>query len=192
MIYIISSIGRSGSTLITDVIAQATGQKIAFATSFKPAEEGVLKMHAHFRGEPGYEYRAIFIYSKNVEDVIASMFSPLLDLKKHLVHLEVSKKHRAVFWTIVKVGKLFGKKAAKVAKQAAFRYLIKGDKLRFRENMLSWKSAQHVLFVAYEDLCGSKERELARISGFLGISLPDFVVRQRQTKDYGVPVNLRW
>jgi hypothetical protein len=47
-----------------------------------------------------------------------------------------------------------------------------------------------VLFVSYEDLCESKDKELLRMSEFLGINLPDFEVKERQAKCDNFPTEL--
>jgi len=61
---------------------------------------------------------------------------------------------------------------------------------RFKENALSWRSSKNVLFIAYEDLCESKDKELLRMSSFLGITLPNFEVRKRQAKEDNTPAKL--
>lgn len=195
MKYIIASIGRSGSTLVSDLLSQATGTAIKFTSDISSAEDGVYKTHIHFKFEPDNSYKAIFIYSKDITDVIASMYSSMnsgrVDMKKHLVHLEVLKRHRLFFWMAVKIGKLLRyEKIIAATKTFAFRYMITNDKFRFKESALSWKSSKNVLFVAYEDLCESKDNEMLRMSTFLGFALPDFKVRKRQAKDDNTPTEL--
>lgn len=191
MKYIIASIGRSGSTLVSELVSQSIGKNIIFISDLRSTEDAVLKTHVHFKFEPKYDYRVIFIYSKDIIDVISSMYSGRMDVMKHLVHLEVLKRHRIIFWMVIKIGALLRlRKIIDATKTLAFQYMIKNDKFRFKENALSWKSSKSVLFVAYEDLVESKDKELLRISTFLGIALPDFEVRKRQAKDDNTPTEL--
>ena len=191
MKYVIASIGRSGSTLVSELVSHSIGKNIILISDLRSIEDAVLKTHVHFKFEPKYDYRAIFIYSKDIIDVISSMHSGRMDVMKHLVHLEVLKRQRIIFWMIIKIGALLRlRKIIDATKSLAFQYMIKNDKFRFKENALSWRSSKNVLFIAYEDLCESKDKELLRMSSFLGITLPTFEVRKRQAKEDNTPAKL--
>jgi hypothetical protein len=138
MRYVIASIGRSGSTLITNLISQATGLPSLFSSDLNSSESGIHKTHLHFKNEPDFSYKAIFIYSKNITDVISSMYAGRVDMKRHLYHLEVFKRHRLIFKLAIKIRRLFKyERIDKAINMLVFRYMITNDKFRFKENVLS-------------------------------------------------------
>jgi hypothetical protein len=191
MKYVIASIGRSGSTLIANLLFQATGAPVQFSSDLNSPGDGIFKTHIHFKSEPKCGYKAIFIYSKDITDVICSMYAGRVDMKRHLFHLEVFRRHRLFFKAVTKIRRLFSnEKIDEALIKLAFRYMIANDKFRFMENALSWKASKNVLFVVYEDLCESKDRELLKISNFLGIRLPDFEVKERQARRDNIPADL--
>ena len=191
MKYIVASIGRSGSTLVTKLICEAMGLPFAFTTNLNTPDDGILKTHLHFKLEPDFDYKTIFIYSKNIIDVISSMYAGRLDITRHLYHLEVFRRHRFIFMLATQIRRLFrNERINEALNTLVFRYMIKNDKFRFKENALSWKASKRVLFVAYEDLCASKDKELLRMSTFLGITLPDFEIKERLAKTDNTPIEL--
>jgi len=211
MEYIIPSIGRCGSNLLTSLISKASGKKIRYIGSYDELNKHdgcVKKTHLHFRKELNCDYRAIYIYG-DIGDTIASIYNlygnpnfqnkwqkeighiqekkeklnPLFwksFLGNHLEHLEVKKRHIAMFFII-----------SKFSKQLAFLYLIIGDKFRFKENIESWRGSRNVLFVKYEELYKNKKESLRNISNFLGLTLPDFKVRKRTGSKLQLPLILQ-
>lgn len=208
---IVASIGRCGSGLLTRLIVKSTGRVKGFAASYDQlykAGGAVEKTHLHFTGTLNYDYRVIFIYG-DIENIIASLYSihgdshfhqrqleqmeiPLRDWKKplsmlwdafltrHLRYLCVKNEHIHNFFKIAHFSKL-----------AAFLYLIIGDKLRFKENMESWKHSKSVLFIKYEALCSNKKEVLQHISDFLGVDLCNFEIQKRHSSKSDLPMLLR-
>jgi len=147
MRYVIASIGRSGSTLITNLISQATGLPFVLSPDLNSPESGILKTHLHFKIEPGFSYKAIFIYSKNITDVISSMYAGRVDMKRHLYHLEVFKRHRLIFKLAIKIRRLFKyEKIDEAINKLVFRYMITNDKFRFKENATKLEGFQECAF----------------------------------------------
>lgn len=79
MIYIIASIGRCGSKLITQLVKEAVGTsaKKYFASTYEKLNKvngNVYKTHAHFKYEPDFDYCAIFVWG-DVDKVISSLYN---------------------------------------------------------------------------------------------------------------------
>ncbi len=180
MTYIVASIGRSGSTLISKLIAEAKGLNIKYVSDISiENKDFLIKTHSHFRKEPEHEYRAIFIYG-NIYDAIYSMMHGKVNLKKHLVHLEVKQSDRRIFWFL----HFF-------SKTLAFKYIVKDDKLRFKENIVSWQKSKNTLFVDYDRLETEKKKVLEEISEFLNLQLSDFEFRKRESSGGKLSNNLK-
>lgn len=167
--YVVASIGRSGSTLIADLIDQATGSQHAYTQDIVNSNLQTKKTHAHFIKDLE-NHKTIFMFA-DIYDVITSLYLERIPLLEHFNHLEIKKSDIRIFRFLYKINKNLG-----------FIYLILGDKFRFIENIESWKKSSQVIFVNYESLCENKDFEIERISNFLGIKLPDFKVKQRVSK----------
>lgn len=179
MEYIIASTGRSGSTLLANLVSEASGREICYANNLNEHNNYIKKTHCHFKEEPNFDYRGLFIYG-DAGDNIDSVYSGKTNLPAHLVHLEVKKEHQRMFWRI-----------NKICKFASFAYLIVGDKFRFKENLESWKNSKNTLFIRYEDLCQNKKIVLRKISKHMNLQMPDFVVRKRDSSKKNLPLLLR-
>jgi len=194
MTFIIASIGRSGSTLVWDLIGQSTGRPQIFLKDFDQfaLHQGkVIKTHDRFLSEPEFEYRAIFLHDEIV-NVIASLFHRHLTDKNfqmnvHLVNLNIRYLHRQVFRYITQGGRHFHHLRATLA----FGYLIIGDKFLFKQNSASWQGARQCLTVHYHDLISQKERTLQAMSAHLGVPLKDFPVRARESQTQRLPWIIR-
>src|SRR5262245_36846461 len=195
MTYIVSSIGRSGSTLLWDLIADSTGREKLFVKDFNDfaAHQGkVIKTHDRFPAEPGYEYRAVFVHD-DILNVIASLFHRHLtdrnfQMNVHLVNLNIRYLHRQVFRYITQGGRhLHGLRAT-----LAFGYLIIGDKFLFKSNTASWRKSRHNLTVDYRALINEKEKTLKAIGAHLGVAVKDFQVRARESEAKRLPWIIRW
>lgn len=173
MEYIVPSIGRSGSTLVTRLICEATGRTEGYTQDLFQqhlVDDGtVKKTHAHFVAELPYEYRAVYTWG-DVGDVLSSMFSGRVNLPVHLEHLEVDVENQIAFW------EMLDRDA-----DEAFAFLVEGDRLRLWENIRSWALSERVLFVEYERLCSDKNEVLAAMREHTGLALPDFDVKPRVT-----------
>lgn len=156
---IIPSIGRCGSTLICNLIAEARECASGFTDDIhNPPRTGVIKTHVHFDREPVYAYRAVFVWG-NVGDIIASL-ALRTDNTSHLQHLQVDPAHIARYQELDQHDRM-----------AALEYLVEDDKFRFIENVESWTGATHVILVQYETLCAYPVSEAQRIADFVGVSL---------------------
>jgi len=169
MKYIIASIGRCGSTLITDLIAQAAQKKIMYANTINEHDNSIIKTHAHFTEEPNFGYKAIFIYG-NITNTIASMYKNRVNLKKHLLHLEIKEEHIIKFWKFYNYSKLI-----------AFLYLVKNDKFRFKKNYLSWKKSKNTFFIKYEEYCKNQSKVMEKMSKFLNLKLKNIKIKKRKS-----------
>lgn len=190
MTYIIASTGRAGSTAIARVIAEALplkGMPIIMEHSDFCCHDGhAVKTHLHFKEELKCDYKAIYVYC-NIGDCISSLARmPYGFCKFHLKNLEVLPKHLNVFLKILKLPL-----PSKVKKFFAYYYIIKDDKLRFKENIMSWKKSKHTLFVKLEDIIADKDKVMSDISRHLGISLGEFQVKKRYWHKENLPFILR-
>lgn len=201
MEYIIASMGRCCSGLMTRLIQEATGWKVLYARSYigiargsnchyvcllNHCDSSVKKTHAHFLKEPNFDYRAIYMY-RDIGDIVASLYrlGPGW-LEEHLVNLEVNKDHINTYFRIVNF-----KMPGRYRNFFAMLYLIIGDKFRFKDSMASWRHAKNVLFLRYEDLCKNKEKCLKEISNHLGIVLPDFEIKKAASSKKQLPLLLQ-
>lgn len=179
MEYIIASIGRSGSTLITELIEKSTKKEKVYVYDIKDKNGYIKKTHAHFKEDPNFDYKAIYLYG-NIGSSIHSMYLKRVKYSLHLDHLEVSKKHINNFLILLRLSRLL-----------AFLYLIKNDKFRFKDNYKSWKKSKNTLFIKYENLCSNKEDNVKKIEDFLGLKLPSFEILPRKSSAEKLPSFLK-
>lgn len=187
MEYLQPSTGKCGSTLMTQLIAQATGREICYAHHLSDFPGAIKKTHSHFTGEPTFDYRAVFVYG-HIGDGIAQLYFTKGVYDSHLVNLQMRESHRSAFY------KILGKPASRfyeLRRFLAFAYLVWGDKFRFNENIESWKKSKHTLFIKYEDWMMNKETVSRQVSRHLGIELPDFQVVKRSSSENDLPPLLR-
>jgi len=195
MEYIVPSIGRCGSTLLVRIIAESSGRERVFVSNINKLERHkgkVMKTHAHFKKEPNFDYKAVFLYA-DVLSIITSLYNidrkgrfMLIWLLGHLSHLEVKKRHVIIFAFLYALGLLI-----RPIKPLAFAYLITNDKFRFKENMRAWSKSQNTLFIDYNALCAQKEETVEKISNYLGMHLYSFEIKPRTSNTKEIPQKLR-
>jgi len=211
MEYIIPSIGRCGSNLLTSLISKASGKKACYVNSYDKLgkhDGHVKKTHLHFKKELNCDYRAIYLHG-DMGDIIASIYNlygnPNFQNKwqKEIRNIQETKeKLNPLFWKgflgnhlkhleVKKRHIIMFFIISRLSKQLAFLYLIIGDKFRFKENIESWRGSRNVLFVKYEELCKNKKESLRNISNFLGLTLPDFKVKKRKSSKLQLPLKLQ-
>lgn len=172
--YIIPSIGRSWSTLMTSLIVNASGKKDDFFIDLPNKQwNNVIKTHSPLFKEPEFQYKAIYMYW-DIESTIASTYR--VNLLKHLTNLHVKTYHKIIFYVLYIINK-----------NIWFLYLIKWDKFRFKENIDSRKKSKNTLFVKYEDLINNKDKKIEEISEFLWLKLPNFKIKKRKTSFSNLP-----
>lgn len=182
---VVPSIGRCGSTLVHEILCEARGQERPtfagdwYATLPHYPDDVVLKTHSHFRGEPSFDYRAVFLWG-HVGDIIHSLYLGRANLRSHLENLEMLPRPYIRFFELLDSNK-----------DEAFLYLIGGDKLRLKENMASWRRSNRCLFVKYEDLCQYPEREVQKIREHTGLNVNTPAIRAREANWERLPAKLR-
>lgn len=187
MEYIQPSTGKCGSTLMTQLMAQATGREISYARDLHDFPGTIKKTHSHFKTEPHFDYRAVFVYG-NIGDGIAQLYFTRGVFNSHLENLQIKESHRKVFY------KILGERSSRfyeLRRFLAFFYLVWNDKFRFNENIKSWRKSKHTLFIKYEDWMENKEKISRQVSDYLGIELPDFQIVKRASSEEDLPFLLR-
>ena len=103
MRYIIPSVGRCGSTIMTECVAKASGKKQSFVnkpSDLRSIDERTLKTHLHFPGELPPDYKVVYMYDDTAA-VIATLyrlrFFPDKWFRNHLCNLGVRKLLIKVF-----------------------------------------------------------------------------------------------
>ncbi|MDD5070847.1 MAG: hypothetical protein PHV17_08980 [Candidatus Omnitrophica bacterium] len=190
MLYIIASTGRAGSTSVARLVFDSLSQKgmpiIKTDDEFFLHNNGVVKTHLHFKQEFDFSYRALYLYC-DIGDCLSSLARmPYGFLKFHLTNLEVSKEHLKIFLKILRLPL-----PKKIKKFFAFYYIIKGDKLRFQENIESWQKSKNTLFVKLEDLVLNPKKVVSDLSKHLGLALGDFQIKKRRWRRKDLPFPLR-
>jgi hypothetical protein len=185
---LIPSLGRCGSTLVSDSIAAALHTKVHFVPDYRIApKKWVLKTHVPYRGAPDYDYCAVFLWG-NVGDIIASLYqmrtswgSDKIDgLRLHLKHLDVWTERADYFF--MRLERDY---------DDAFAYLIAGDKLNFCFNYLSWGAAPNTRAIKYEHLCAYPTETFDEISDFIGTHVPPPEIKPRQSSIAQLPKRLQ-
>ena len=175
---IIPSIGRCGSTWVTELIATARGGGFEYARDYRSGGP-VRKTHSHFVEEPHGAYRAVYVYG-GIGDVICSLVTspwPRQLLLQHFDHLGVASADVEAFLLS--------------PDEHGWIRLVEGDRLRFRDNMRSWQRAENVMFVRYEALCAEPAGVVRSISQFVGMPLPVAVVSTGRASWRQLPDRLR-
>ncbi|MFH1381237.1 MAG: hypothetical protein ABIH57_03605 [Candidatus Omnitrophota bacterium] len=191
MLYIVASTGRAGSRAVAMFIFNALTKKampiVRNYDEFYQHDGKIVKTHLHFKEELKCPYRAVYIYC-NIGDCISSLARMSYGfLRFHLSNLEVREKHLNTFLRILRLPL-----HKKIRRFFAFYYIVKDDKLRFKENIASWHKAKHALFVKREDLVSDKEKISAQISARLDLPLGTFEPKERNWRKKDLPLLLRW
>ena len=177
---LVPSLGRCGSTLVTDAIGAVMPGPSGFANDLTHSPNTtVVKTHAHFRGEPGYAYRAVFVWGY-IPDIVASLAARTTNAP-HFHHLEVAPDHIARYLQI----------EADDSRMAALCYMVERDRLRFKTNLASWRCARHVMFVQYEALRADPAGVFGAISAFVGTQVPAPEIMPRQSDRRTLPGAMR-
>lgn len=180
--FIVSSIWRSGSTLVSNLISKWSKRPIRFLRKLSEYSKinkdiYVIKTHCILNDKPKFNYKAIFLYS-DIESSIASIYN-IDKINPHLKNLWVNFLNRIIF-NIIKINN----------KEEAYIFLIKWDKFNFKRNINSWKNDKNTLFIKFEDLLKNKENKIKEISNFLWVNIPDFEVKKRETSSKNLPKEL--
>lgn len=170
MRYIIPSIGRCASSMMAHQIHKAAGSPDwQYRQDWINAPDQVIKTHAHFEHEPAFDYRAVYCTGR-IGDVIASMFRGMDGhLMQHLVHLDMSGNDLRTAWGMGPSQYL-----------DRWIYWVDGDRFRFKRNLESWRQAEHVLFVHYDQWEADPVMTFNRVSAFTGLPIVPTPIKPRR------------
>ncbi len=208
--YLVPSIGRCGSNLLTRLIAASSGLPIVFARSYDQlvTSNAVVKTHLKYRDSISGDFRAVFVYDDPCS-IVASLYDIWGDktfgdkwndekgvsraealpsdfyrhwFKRHLTNLSVAESHLDRFFYLSQRSKLIG-----------FMYLVAGDKLGFIANVASWNQAVNTVMLRFSSWHQNYEAVTQVISQHLGLDLapkPTEIKQRRSSKDT-LPLLLR-
>lgn len=168
--YVIASIGASGSRMIRDAIKAASGRDHVNDDYPGDWRGKVLHTHAPYSDvskKLGRNWRAVFVYG-HIGDAICTFYEERNSSAVGLRLMGVDDEHRAEFTEMVEIDKL-----------DAWLYIVEDDKLRWRENILSWTTAPNTLPVIYEAVRLEPKRLARTIGDFLDLDvvLPEITPR---------------
>jgi hypothetical protein len=153
---IIPSMGRCGSSLLTDLVREMFPDlPFVFRRSMlELPEEGIIKTHSWAPRELSSDTKYVYIYGDPLLSVISAHQLDEDFQRQHYIHLGACFELREC-WPVE-------------------------DVLHLRENYISWKrhyGEQNLFFISYEQLFLSNVME--RLSHFLGaeIKVPEFKAR---------------
>jgi len=210
--YLVPSIGRCGSNLLTRLIASSSGLPIVFARTYDRllTSNAVVKTHLKFKDSISGDFRAVFVYD-DPYSIIASLYDVWGDetfgdkwnnekgvsgsvaepfdsdfykhwFKRHLTNLGVTESQLDRFLRFSQRSKLIG-----------FMYLVTGDKLGFIDNVTSWSQAANTVMLSFSAWRRNYDVMTKLIAEHLDLDLASMPseIKERRSSRNALPLLLR-
>ncbi len=180
---IVASIGASGSRLMAQLLRDATGR--SHANDDFPGDWRGKILHTHLPYHVEYErklarrkFKAVYMLG-HIGDAICSFYEGRISV---LTGFKLMGIDGNIINEFVRIEER--------DKTAAWMYMVDGDKLGWKENILSWDTAPNTLSVRYEALCLQPMAICEIISQHIGYTVtpPKIITRKSDWRRLPYPL----